>query len=253
MSIIHYFIVSIIAIILGQLASHFNKKLPPVVKEEITYKEFFSTLTKDFKLDIKYTLVFLVVFNLLLYFSGASLKLYLYLFVIFALSIVTSVDIRFQLIPDEVHILIFIVGLINIAFDFQNAWNYIFGAALGGGIFLGLGLLSLIIFKKEGMGFGDVKLMLALGFLFGVKNVLVITLVSFVFGALIGGALLILKKKDSDGYIPFGPFIALGALILMFVPAGNIIDIYISFCTWLGYQISDVVFWIADKFNLISY
>ena len=50
--IIHFVIVSIIAILLGQLTLHLTKKLPPVVKEEITYKEFFKSLRNDFKVAL---------------------------------------------------------------------------------------------------------------------------------------------------------------------------------------------------------
>ena len=126
-------------------------------------------------------------------------------------------------------------------------WDYILGALIGAGIFYGLGLLALLIFKKEGMGFGDVKLMGAIGFMFGIKYTLVITLVSFFLGAIIGGILLIFKKKELDGYIPFGPFIVIATITLMFIPADTIIEIYISFCSWLGMKMSDVVYFFMPK------
>lgn len=241
---IQYVIVSILAIIFGQLVGHLNKKLPPVVSEEITYKEFYSTLFRDFKIDVIYTVIFLVIFNLMVCFIGNSYIVYLYTLVCVALAITFSIDFRYQLIPDEVHILLLIVGIINILFDFsiKNILNYIIGAAIGGGVFFVISLLSLLIFKKEGMGFGDVKLMAALGFVFGIKNIIVITLVSFILGAVIGSIFLILKNKESDGYIPFGPFIAVATIILMFVPADVIINIYIVFCSWLGRKIFDLVY-----------
>ncbi len=55
---IHYVFASIIAIVFGQVSLHLNKKLPPVVAEEITYKEFFKSLKSDFKIDIFYTIIF---------------------------------------------------------------------------------------------------------------------------------------------------------------------------------------------------
>lgn len=248
MYILHYVFASIIAIIFGQLSAHLNKKLPPVVAEEITYKEFFKSLKSDFKIDFLFTGIFLILFNCIVYFLDNTLSMYLYMIVSFALSIVFSVDARFRLIPDETHVIICLAGIINLFANLGNWWNYLLGALIGGAIFWGLGLLSLVIFKKEGMGFGDVKLMASLGFLFGIKNILVITLVSFVFGALIGGAMLILKKDDNDGYIPFGPFIVIAAIILMFVPADVIINIYITFCTWLGLKMSDFIYFLMIKF-----
>lgn len=247
MNILHYVFASIFAIILGQISAHLNKKLPPVVAEEITYKEFFKGLRSDFKIDFLYTGIFLILFNCFVYFLNSTLDIYLYMIVSFALSIVFSVDVRYRLIPDETHIIIVIAGMINLLANLSNWWDYLLGALIGGSIFWGLGLLSLLIFRKEGMGFGDVKLMAALGFMFGIKNILVITLVSFVFGALIGGALLVLKKDESDGYIPFGPFIVTAAIILMFVPADVIINIYITFCTWLGLKMSDGLYFLMSK------
>ena len=251
MEILIYSFAILFAVILGQIVSHLNKKLPPVVKEEITYKEFFKSLKKDFCFEIKYSFIFSVLFSLLIYINGVKLITFLYMFVIFALAIVTSIDIRYQLIPDEVHILIAILGFINLLFNLSNFVSYILGALVGGGVFLVLGLLSLLIFKKEGMGFGDVKLMASLGFLFGLKNILVITLVSFVFGAIVGGIILIVKKDETDGYIAFGPFIALGAVSLMFISSSKIIDIYISFCSWLGMQMTDILYFIIEKFNIL--
>lgn len=241
---LHYVLISIIAILFGQIVGHLNKKLPPVVSEEITYKEFYNNLFKDFKIDYFYTIIFLILFNCMIGYLGASYKIYLYTFVSVALAITFSIDFRFQLIPDEVHILLIIVGIINLIINFslRGLLNYVVGALVGGGIFFIISLLSILIFKKEGMGFGDVKLMSALGFVFGLKNILVITLISFIFGAVIGGIILVLKRKESDGYIPFGPFIVVAVLILFFVPADTIIDIYITFCSWLGEKMMDFVY-----------
>lgn len=239
-----YIVMSVLAIVFGQIVGHLNKKLPPVVSEEITYKEFYSTLFKDFKIDILNTIIFLILFNCMVAFIGNTYIIYLYAIISVALAITFSIDFRFQLIPDEVHILLAIVGIINIFFDFSLNCiiDKAIGAAIGGGIFFFISLLSLLIFKKEGMGFGDVKLMAALGFIFGVKNIIVITLVSFVLGAIVGAIYLTFKSKDSDGYIAFGPFIVIAAVILMFVPADAIINIYIVFCTWLGRKMFDLIY-----------
>ena len=68
------------------------------------------------------------------------------------------------------------------------------------------------------MGFGDVKLMGALGLLFGLSNIIIITLLSFLIGAVLSILLLITRIKKSNEYIPFGPFIVLGTFISMYVP-----------------------------------
>lgn len=243
MNFLPYIVVSLIAILFGQVVAHLNKKLPPVVSDEITYKEFFKNLNKNFKVDIKYSLIFLILFNLLIYFNGSNITTYLYLIILFSLAMVVSIDIRFQLIPDESHIIILFAGIINFFLNLENWWSYILGAIVGGLIFWLLNLIALIILKKEGMGFGDVKLMASLGFMFGIKNILVIALVAFFAGAIVGIIILIVKRKEGNAYMAFGPFIALGAVTLMFVPADIIIDLYIIFCSNLGTKITDIIFY----------
>lgn len=253
-TILLYILSSVVAILFGQVVAHLNKKMPPVVSEEITYKEFFKTLFKDFKIDFKYSIIFLILFNLLIYVSLSYknitlLSAFLYMMVISALAITFSIDYRFQLIPDEVHVVILIAGIINFIANISIWYSYLLGALVGGAIFLGIGFLALLIFKKEGMGLGDVKLMASLGFVFGLKNILVITITSFLFGAIIGSILIISKKKAADDYIPFGPFIAIAAVIVMFVPSDVIIEIYLSFCTWFGLKMTDVIYFFIEKFS----
>ncbi len=247
MNTVIYILVGILAILLGQITFHLCRKMPPVVAEEITYKEFFNSLFQDFKLDIKYSFIYLILFVFLIYFNGNTVDTYIYVFMCLPLFLAFSIDFRYQLIPDETHIFLVVLGIIKLCFNLQLWWNYLLGAIIGGGIFWGLGLLALIIFKKEGMGFGDVKLMASLGFIFGIKYTLVITLVSFFLGAIIGGILLITKKSDVDSYIPFGPFIVVATILLMFVPADVIIDIYINFCSWLGMKMFDVIYFVMPK------
>lgn len=242
MQYLGYVIASILAIVLGQVTKHLNLKMPPVVKEEITYKEFYSSLFKDFKLDFKYSIILLVIYNALIYYSGFNIVNCIYFITIFVLLIVFSIDYRFQLIPDEAHIVIVLLGIINLALNIQVWYTYFLGAIIGAGIFWGLGLLALVIFKKEGMGFGDVKLMGALGFLFGTKYILVITLLSFFIGAIVGSILIATSKKGLSSYIPFGPFIVISAISLMFISPDDIIFCYIEFCTMLGRGMNDIIY-----------
>lgn len=244
---IGYIAMGILAIILGQTVAHLNLKMPPVVAEEITYKQFFNDLKKDFKIDIKYSVILLVLFEAIIYFISNSYMAYIYAFLIATLMIVFSIDYRFQLIPDEAHIVIVILGIIHLFTNLNIWYTFIIGAIIGAGIFYTLSLLAVLIFKKEGMGFGDVKLMGALGLLFGIKNILVITLVSFFIGAVIGGILLILNRKKVDSYMPFGPFIVIGVITIIFVKPDDIINLYISFCTWLSLGMTDIIFKLTNK------
>ena len=230
---VYYVIATMLALFLGQVAGHLNKKLPPVVAEEITYKEFFSTLVKNFKI----------------YFIGFNITTVIYFVTIFSLSIAFCIDFKYQLIPDEVSILIAICGIVNIFFNISNWWSYLLGAVIGGAIFYSLNLIALIILKKEGMGLGDVKLMAALGLLFGIKNILVITLVSFMIGAVIGIIVMIVKRREKEEYIAFGPFIVIATVILMFTGPDIIIEIFISFCSYLVLLMTDFIYFLMEKFR----
>ncbi len=58
----------------------------------------------------------------------------------------------------------------------------------------------------------------AIGLFFGWRQIIIISLIGFLIGAIIGIALMILKRKSSGDYIPFGPFLVLGAIITICVP-----------------------------------
>ena len=82
--------------------------------------------------------------------------------------------------------------------------------------FMGGGLLLLIaVVSKGGMGGGDIKFAAALGLCFGWQSLLLTLLLSFALGGIGGALLLALKLKSRKDFIPFGPFIALGALITL--------------------------------------
>ena len=68
------------------------------------------------------------------------------------------------------------------------------------------------------MGFGDVKLMGALGLYFGLTNIIIIAMMSFLIGAIMGIILIVGKIKKSDEYIPFGPFIVIATFISIYIP-----------------------------------
>ena len=101
----------------------------------------------------------------------------------------------------------------------------------GGGIFLGITLLGGLIYGKEAMGLGDVKLMGALGLYFGLSNIIIVSLLSFLVGAILSILLLITRVKKTDEYIPFGPFIVIGSLITIFVPYNIIVTILFNIFT----------------------
>ena len=132
------------------------------------------------------------------------------------------IDYKLQIIPNRLNLTIFEIGIIfaflyglsNVAITI----NMLLGMIVGAGIFLLITLIGGLVYGKEAMGFGDVKLMGALGLYFGLSNIIAITLVSFLIGAILSVILLVTKIKKMDEYIPFGPFIVIATFIVMLVP-----------------------------------
>ena len=132
------------------------------------------------------------------------------------------IDYRQQIIPNRLNLTMFEIGLI-IAFLYGMSnvaitVDMLLGMLVGGGIFLAITLVGSLIYGKEALGFGDVKLMGALGLYFGVSNILAISAMSFLIGAILGIILIVTKIKKSNEYIPFGPFIVIATFISIFVP-----------------------------------
>ena len=177
-----------------------------------------------------YILIFLIaiIYVTLIYFCGikttliANLDLIKYLIITPILISAFIIDYKHQIIPNRLNLLLFEIGLI-FAFlyglsDVAISINLVLGMFAGAGIFLLITVIGGFIYGKEAMGFGDVKLMGALGLLFGLSNIIIITLLSFLIGAVLSILLLITRIKKSNEYIPFGPFIVLGTFISMYVP-----------------------------------
>ncbi len=139
------------------------------------------------------------------------------------------IDLRHRIIPDALTFPGLILGfLLSFVVSSPSVWNSLLGIAVGGGMFYLAAILGELVFKKESMGGGDIKLAMMLGAFLGWQNMLLILLLSAFLGSLVGGAALLFSKKLKETRtIPFGPFLSLGAVIAMF--AGDaIISAYLS-------------------------
>ena len=149
----------------------------------------------------------------------------IYWLVIGGLVLGTFVDFEHMIIPDRVTLGGIAAGLIlSISVPALHGKETILASLIASviGLVAGWGSLWLVaiigkaIFKKDAMGFGDVKLLGAIGAFFGWESVLFVIMVSSFVGAFVGIALIMAKQKDIQGRIPFGPYISLAALIWMF-------------------------------------
>ena len=233
--IILYLIVGIIGLFVGEFINWCNHRLPEYKK--IFSKDFIDEY-KEGKIKPNYILMIInaIIYLLLLYTFGISqtgiiqnIRLIKYLVLTPMLLSAFIIDYKFQIIPNRLNLTIFEFGLgftfIEGAVNINALIDMLLGMIAGGGIFLIITLIGGLIAGKEAMGFGDVKLMGALGIYFGLSNIIVITLMSFLIGAILSILLLVTKIKKTSEYIPFGPFIVIATFITMIVPFQTIVSV----------------------------
>ncbi len=224
--ILYYVVVAIFGLFVGEFVSWANKRLPEYKK--VFTKEFFTEMKLNFKPNYILMLVTSAIYVTLLYRFGlketliANLDLIKFMVLTPMLLSVFVIDYKLQIIPNRLNLTIFEVGIV-FAFlyglsDVAITLKMIIGMLIGGGIFLLITLIGGALYGKEAMGFGDVKLMGALGLFFGQYDIIAITLVSFLIGAILSIILLVSKIKKSNEYIPFGPFIVIATFVSMYVP-----------------------------------
>ena len=221
-----YLLAMIIGIIVGQFIDWMNKRLPEYKK--VFTKEIISEYKINFKPNYILMTINAIIYMGLIYRYGIqetfieNLTLIKYLILTPMLISAFVIDYRLQIIPNRLNLTMAEIGLV-IAFIFGTSnvaitIDMLLGMLAGGGIFLIITLVGGLIYGKEAMGFGDVKLMGALGLYFGLANIVVIAIMSFLIGAILGIILIASKIKKSDEYIPFGPFIVIAVFISIFIP-----------------------------------
>jgi leader peptidase (prepilin peptidase)/N-methyltransferase len=142
---------------------------------------------------------------------GFSPALVAALVFVWALLALAFIDLDTQLLPDDITLPLLWLGLIvNTFATFVDLRSAVFGAAGGYLLLWSVYWVFRLVTKKEGMGFGDFKLLAALGAWTGWQVLPFVVLVSAGLGAVIGGIGLWLAKRGADTRIPFGPFLALG-------------------------------------------
>lgn len=131
-----------------------------------------------------------------------------------ALLALTFIDLDTQLLPDDITLPLLWAGLLVNAFGtFIDPRSAVLGAAGGYLILWSVYWAFRLIMKKEGMGYGDFKLLAAIGAWTGWQALPFVVVVSAALGAVIGSIGLWLAKRGADTRIPFGPYLALGGIV----------------------------------------
>jgi leader peptidase (prepilin peptidase) / N-methyltransferase len=133
-----------------------------------------------------------------------------------AMIALAFIDFDTQLLPDDITLPVLWLGLIaNAASTFTDLRSAVLGA-VGGYLILWLVYWAFrLIAKKEGMGFGDFKLLAAIGAWTGWQVLPVAILASAGLGAIVGSLFLWLSRRGRDTRIPFGPYLALGGIVAL--------------------------------------
>ena len=145
-----------------------------------------------------------------------------YLLMTLALLVVSVIDMRYQIIPDEISLPGIVVGLLASTIfpeiQMENIWFWgllksVIGILVGGGFLYLAGTVAEKILKKEAMGGGDVKLLAMIGAFLGLPGVLWTCFVSSVVGIVAG---VYLRLKNGQERIPYGPYLAVAAVMYLF-------------------------------------
>lgn len=169
-------------------------------KKKINWQYFFVELI----VAILFVLVFIK-------YNALSLFLIRDLFFVLVLVFVFFSDLRFYLILDQI---VFPALIIATLFNFILGFSWLdlfFGIIIGGGFFF----LQYLLTKRQGIGFGDIKLGILIGAMFGWQMTILVIFIAYLIGGIVAIVLLISQKKKWGEVLPLGSFISLGAVIIL--------------------------------------
>jgi leader peptidase (prepilin peptidase)/N-methyltransferase len=136
---------------------------------------------------------------------------------IWALVALTFIDFDTQLLPDDITLPLLWLGIVfNLYGTFTTLNNAVAGAIAGYLTLWSVYWLFKLVTSKEGMGYGDFKLLAALGAWLGWSSIPLVVMLSSVVGAVVGITLIIAARHGRNIPIPFGPYLAGGGLIALF-------------------------------------
>jgi leader peptidase (prepilin peptidase)/N-methyltransferase len=149
--------------------------------------------------------------------QGNFIYLFFGFFVLASFIALMFIDLRYFILPDSIVYTLITGTAVYLVLNPDGIERNILGAVLWGGLFAFVHWVT----KGKGLGFGDVKLAVAIGLFFGLLDGFFVIYLAVVAGAIVGVTLLILKKANRKSKIPFGSFLS-GASII-FILFGRII------------------------------
>ena len=194
-----YVVAAIVGLLIGQFSDWMNKRLPE--NKKVFSLDIFRELKIQFRPNYIIMLVTSAIYVGLVYSFGiqnsliGNFNLIKYALLTPMLLSAFVIDFKHKIIPDRLNLTIFEVGIvIAFLYGFSNVAitiDLLFGMLAGGAIFAIIALIGGMIYGKEAMGLGDVKFIAALGLYFGLTNIVIISVMSFLLGAIVGIILIV--------------------------------------------------------------
>lgn len=160
---------------------------------------------------------------------GVSFMTWMYMSFWCVLVLLTLIDLKFMILPTSVIVvgsgigIVFKTSLSLMLYDWFYLWDSIVAGILGYVFFYLVYMTFLKLKKKEGMGFGDVRMMGLLGIYVGTEKIVIMLLIASFMALIVGGILYMIRKK-SEAY-PFGPWLC-SATMIMLLWGEQIMQIY---------------------------
>jgi leader peptidase (prepilin peptidase) / N-methyltransferase len=162
--------------------------------------------------ELLMALLFVTVYH----FTGLNWTLLEYLIMTFGLVTASFIDIDHFLLPDVITLPGMVIGLIGAALNPERPFlDAVFGLIFGGGFLWAIAYVYQILRKEEGMGGGDIKLLAWVGAVLGWKAIPFIIVSSSLVGTILGLLLAGKARKGLKTVIPFGPYLAMGAILYL--------------------------------------
>lgn len=149
-----------------------------------------------------------------------------------AMLVLAVVDLEFRILPNAITVPGIAAGLLASLVDPRVRFvDAAIGAVVGGGLLYGVAWLYLAARGREGMGMGDVKMIAMVGAFLGWQGALLTVFLGALLGSVAGVAVLAVRRGEWDTELPFGTFLALGAVLV----------------DWAGPQLVDWYWWAGER------
>ena len=150
-------------------------------------------------------------------YHGWSFYLLEHIVFIYCLIIVSFVDFDHMILPDTFTLSGIVIGLLGSWINpGRNRLDSVYGVLMGGGFLWAIAYVYFLLRKQEGMGGGDIKLLAWIGAVLGWQAIPFVVLSSSLFGSIVGLAVGLKTKGGMQTVIPFGPYLALSAVLYIF-------------------------------------